>query len=442
MFRSLQQAKPTRAQQAWQERELGLFFSFNVNTWFGEAGLSRFYDPVETTREDLPDPSLFDPAELDLDQWMHAARTLGAEYAILTAKHVPGFCLWPTETHEYSVAAAPWRDGAGDLVAEFVAACRRHDVAPGLYYNSRDDYLGAEAGGTVRDGAHVTQAEYDEVVETHLRELLGDYGDVAEVWIDGGFDPEGPDIGPIVADHQPDAMVFGTDAATIRWIGNEDGVAPDPHWNAVDPAKVGLRPNAERDDVDPAEYDGEPAGSVWLPGECDTPVREGRWFWAPDTEDRLKSVSDLLDVYYRSIGRGCNLLLNANPDRRGLVPEADLRRYRAFDAERRRRLGTPLAATSGVGSSLTLTLDAPERVDHAVLMEDVRDGQRVASFALEGRTDGAWTELARGHTVGRKRIAHFDPVTVDALRARFPDAHATPAKIRRFAAHGPEDRAR
>jgi alpha-L-fucosidase len=411
---------PTPQQLLWQDCELGMFYHFDISV----------YRPGWDFRSwrDLPSPALYNPAALDTDQWLEAARALGARYAVFVAKHCSGFCQWQTDLYPYGLRQAPWRRGAGDIVADFVASCRRFGVRPGLYASvTANAFLEVDNPGLVHRGAGgdpAAQQPYRHLCERMLEELWGRYGELFEIWFDGGALPVergGPDLVPILHRHQPRALVFQGPAATIRWIGNEDGVAPSPCWATVP-------------DVPDYNGPGDPDGTRWLPGECDVPVRDHEWFWTPDGEAKLYPDAALLEMYYRSVGRNCNLLLNANPGPDGLIPRADLQRYTELGRQIR-RFDAPLAATAGDGDTVEVRLRQPAKVDHVVVMEQIADGERVRQYRLEGLVGpDRWRFLAEGASIGHKHIDRFAPVEVAAVRLRVLRATA-PARIRRLAAY-------
>jgi len=420
-------ATPTPEQLAWQDLELGMFFHFDIITYAPEWNFR--------TWTNHPDPSLYNPTRLDTDQWMAAAKALGARYAVFVAKHCSGFLHWQTDLYPYGVRQSPWRGGKGDLVADFVDACHRHGIRPGLYASvSANGYLEVDNPGRVhrgQGGDPDAQARYARTCEQMLTELWSRYGELTEIWFDGGAlppDQGGPDLIPILHKHQPHAMVFQGPAATIRWIGNEKGVAGYPCWATV--------PSIDAAHLDPdARAHGDPDGAAWLPGECDVPVRNHEWFWTPDGERKLYPLDELLDMYYRSVGRNCNMLLNANPGPDGLVPEADLARYAELGRELRRRFPAPVAETHGEGAVLELPLPQPQRLDHVVLMEDIAGGERIRSYLVEGLAPGgSWRELCTGISVGHKRIHAVEPIEVARLRLRVTQSVAPP-RVRSLAAY-------
>jgi len=422
-------ARPTRQQLEWQDMEIGLFIHFNMETYVNYTTTDLF--------KELPSPDLFNPVRLDTDQWMKAAEAIGAKYAVLTVKHDSGFCIWPTRQYEYSVKSSRWRDGKGDVAAEFVNSCRRHGVKPGFYCSYwTNSFLGVREGRVI-SGSREDQERYNRIFLGMLRELCSWYGELAELWFDGGIPGWGPDIGPILRELQPNAMVFqGGKYSTIRWVGNERGEAPYPVWNAVPRDQFPLFAAGL---VSHAWTDG--TGEVWLPVECDTTIRDHYWFWQPGTENTIKPLDRLMAIYYRSVGRGCNLLLNCNPDRDGLIPEADMKRYVEFGQEVRRRFSNPIAEGNYYDKDpsrtamVELRFEEPVKVDTFVTMEDLRNGQRIREYVIEAYLDGEYVEVVRGSSVGHKKIDEIPPVTTDRVRIRVLRAFATPVEIRRFAAY-------
>ncbi|WP_058234383.1 alpha-L-fucosidase [Devriesea agamarum] len=396
--------RPTPSQLAWQQTGYGVFFHFGINTFHGQ----------EWSDGTLP-ADTFNPTDLDADEWARVAAELGAGYVVLTAKHHDGFCLWPTETTNYSVASSPWRGGRGDLVGELERACRRYGLGFGIYLSPWDRNAPCYENPT----------EYDEFYLRQLRELCTNYGELTEIWFDGagsaGRSYDWNRIGELIEQTQPQAMIFNMGPATIRWVGNEDGLASDPCTYVTDRTDL----NNYDDDV---VMLGEQA---YIPPECDVSVRRG-WFWHPD--DEPKSLQHLLAIHDRSLGLGANLLLNIPPDRRGRIDSADLTRLREWRAALDARFGSPVQASIAPKHSDQIQAE-PQRAlhddgnahpyrwrahlpqgtvcDHVELREDLRRGQAV----LEHRvitSDGR--EIASGHTIGVRRIHRLaEPVAVDEL---------------------------
>jgi alpha-L-fucosidase len=370
-------AKPTLAQVAWQGLELGMFIHWSPGT----------YENTTSGHDSLKTPlSIIDPQGLDTEQWVDVAEAMGAKYIVLVAKHVGGFCLWQTQTTDYGIRNTPWRGGKGDIVKDLSESCRRRGLRLGVYLSPRDDYFGAKTGGIC--ATPEKQEAYGRMYLQQLTELLTRYGEMCEVWFDGS---NVVDVGDILARHAPEAMVFQSRYATIRWVGNEDGIATYPAWNTVSRADAasGVATNQH----------GTPDGEAWLPLECDARIR-ANWFWTQDNEKTLKSLEQLMTMYYRSVGNGAVLLLNHTPDTRGRIPEPDAARAAAFGNEIRRRFGTALAETTGSGEHLELPLDGRRLVDHVIIMEDIAQGERIRVYTVEGWDGAAWQILCRGTAVG------------------------------------------
>jgi alpha-L-fucosidase len=401
-------ARPAPEQREWQDLEVGMFVHFAPNTW-----QDREYDDLSTPLATI------DPASLDTDEWAAAAESFGARYVVLVAKHGGGFCLWPTATTDYSIAGTPWRGGRGDVVGDLAASCRRKGLAFGLYLSPVDRREGAEVGG--RCATPEKQKAYDALYRRQLQELLTRYGPVAEIWFDGSIVVP---VGDILWKHAPKAMIFQGPHATIRWVGNERGFAPYPAWNAAraEDAKTGIA----------TAMHGDPDGDVWLPNEVDVSLRRPHWFWSTTNHVNLMSLKQLIEVYYRSVGRGAQLLLNVTPDRTGRIPQADRERLAELGREVRRRFTRSVAETGGEGDTVTLELRRARRLDHAVLMEELAGGERVRRFVLEGRRGGEWMALGEGTAIGHKRILAFPPRELEAVRLRAEESVGRP-RIRRLA---------
>ena len=372
-------ALPTADQLRWQDLELGMFVHFAPNTW-----QDREYDDHSTPL------SAIDP-DIDTDQWVSVAEDLGARYVVFVAKHQGGFCMWQTQTSQYGIRNTPWRGGKGDVMADLAASCRRRGLGLGVYLSPRDDAFGSGGGG--KCATPERQAVYDALYRQQLTELLTRYGELVEIWFDGSVVVP---VGHILRAHAPHAMVFQGPHATIRWVGNEDGFAPYPAWNSLPErdAATGVATARESD----------PDGHAWLPLEVDVSIRRPHWFWSTTDEVNLLSADALLEIYYRSVGRGAQLLLNIPPDRTGHIAAADAARAREFGGEVRRRFGEVVGETRGTGSAIELRLRAPATVDHVILQEDLAAGERVRAYRLTGRSGGSWVPLSEGTAIGHKRI--------------------------------------
>lgn len=400
-------AKPSPEQAAWQDLELGMFVHLAPQTW------------QDTESDTLATPlSAIDPLQLDTEQWVRTAEVMGAKYLVFVAKHEGGFCWWQTATTDFGVANTPWRGGKGDVLRDLSQSCKKHGMKLGVYLSPADRKHDIGVGGKASKPAE--QKAYEVLFRQQLTEVLANYGEMVEVWFDGNL---AFDVGDILKAHAPHAVVFQGPQASIRWVGNEDGVAPDPAWNTV---KHGSKRWG-----DYTADDGDPKGDRWLPNECDARIR-ATWFWKTYNQDTLKSVDQLMNMYERSVGHGGVLLLNNTPDRTGLIPAADVARSAEFGAEIARRFGVAITDTSGRGSKFELQPSAPRTIDAVMAMEEIRQGERVRKYSIEGLVAGAWVELAHGTAIGHKKIDRFPPVEVAAVRFTVQESVGEPL-LRRIA---------
>ena len=416
--------RPTRAQLAWQRDEFALFVHFGINSFTDR----EWGDGTES-------PKLFNPARLDPRQWARVAREAGAKALVLTAKHHDGFCLWPTATTRHSVASSPWRDGRGDLVREFVDACRAEGLRPGLYLSPWDQ----------NHPTYGDTSAYNAVYQAQLTELLTRYGPIHEVWFDGanGEGPNGkrqvydwPATWGLVRRLQPEAVMFSDAGPDIRWIGNERGVAGTTNWSTVRPDIVPV-PGMTGDEVMRSLQDGDRDGTAWRPGETDVSIRPG-WFYHPAEDARVRTADDLVSLYFSSVGRNSKLLLNVPPDRRGLLHERDVASLLAMRARLEARFARDLAAggtmrwrtTGATTAVLELDLPRPAMVGIVDLREPIALGQAVAAHQLEGRTaDGRWQVVSRGTTIGYRRLLEVPPMRLVGLRVTITDAVTRPEPL-------------
>jgi len=271
------------------------------------------------------------------------------------------------------------------------------------------------------------QVEYRRRAQRMVTELWGNYGPLAYIWFDGGVLPVekgGADLAPIQRRLQPHAVTFGgpaeNPAGLSRWPGNEDGVTGYPNWSTVKRAND--------------EGAADANGTVWEPGECDVPLRKQQWFWHPNQENSLRSLDELMDIYYKSVGRNANLIVNASINRDGLVPDADMKRFKEFGDEIRRRFAKPLAQTAGEGETVELVLGRSAKINHAIVMEKITEGERIREYVVEGFAGGTWKELCKGQSVGHKRIEKFGDVEVSKVRLRVTSSTAKPL-IRQLAVY-------
>lgn len=398
-------------------------------------------------------PSLFNPTDLDARQWLRVFKQTGMKQVILTCKHHDGFCLWPSKYTEHSVKHSPWRSGRGDVVREVADACREAGLRFGIYLSPWDRH----------EPTYGDSPRYNEFYKNQLAELLTDYGPIGEVWFDGACG-EGPNGKRQVYDWegyialvrrlQPDAVIFSDAGPDVRWVGNESGKAGETNWSML-----------RRDEFHPGSpnypqlAEGHEDGTHWLPAECDVSIRPN-WFHLPDQDNQLKSVAELVDIYYNSVGRNAVLLLNVPADRRGLIPDGDARRLAEFRAVLDETFRTNLASgglaaasstregdprcspasvldgdydtcwTTADGvttATLTIDLKHPVTFDRVLLQEDIRLGQRVRSFAVEAFSAADPQLVAEGTTIGYKRLLRCPRTETTRLRLTIRDARAAPA---------------
>ena len=385
--------------------EYYMFCHFGPNTFSGlEWGLGT------------EDPDIFNPTELDCAQWVSTAKAAGMKGIILTAKHHDGFCLWPSAFSNHTVARSSWRDGKGDVVAELRRACDSLDFPMGVYISPWD-----------RNHPSYGTDAYNDVFASTIAEVHGKYGPFFEQWFDGANggamipDYDWPLFNGTVHEHSPHAIIFSDVGPGCRWIGNESGYAGETNWCRLD--VEGFEPGVKAPAAEILNS-GQSDGAAWVPGEVDVPLRDG-WFWNSTNEGSIKSVDALMKIWFESVGRGCNLILNVAPDSRGLIPEADSLRLMEFKHARDDYFGHAQATRRHKGRNTVLRLKSPARC--IVLQEDIRYGQKIRSFVVEARKEGEWRQIAGGTTVGHKRIIPFDGV-VDSgkIRVRVTDSFADP----------------
>ncbi|MEU8792298.1 alpha-L-fucosidase [Streptomyces sp. NPDC048643] len=466
LVRKASQVRPTERQIAWQRLERTAFLHFGVNTFTG----------LEWGTGD-EDPQVFQPTGLDTDQWARALRDGGFRLAILTVKHHDGFVLYPSRYTGHSVASSSWREGRGDVLRSFADSMHRYGIKVGVYISPADEnqYLhGVYANGSARTERVIPErvegddrpvrpeftldaTDYGAHMLNQLYEVLTEYGPIDEVWFDGAQGRIPPDKVEtydwdswytLVRALAPDASV-AVSGPDVRWVGNEGGLARENEWSVVPVREKG---NGRADYA--LAYDAADEGSrdallaarkvadhlQWWPAECDVSIRDG-WFYHPDQQP--KTVEQLTDIYFRSVGRNAVLLLNVPPDTDGLLPAADVARLREFRERIDQELPADLAhgrTTASRDGGVTVDLGREREVDRVRLAEDIRHGQQVESFVVEAHLDGVWTEVAEAGTVGACRILLLDePVRARRWRLRVTGSRRAP-RIAEFALHRSEVR--
>jgi len=439
---------PSSQQVDWHELEYYAFVHFNMNTFtdieWGLGGKS---------------PELFNPTELDTRQWARVAKEAGMKAIILTAKHHDGFSLWPSEFTEHSVKNSPWREGKGDVIKELAAACKEYGLKLGLYLSPWD-----------RNHADYGKPKYITYYRNQLKELLTNYGDVFELWVDGANGGDGYYGGAnevrnvdrttyydwdstfaLAKSLQPRMVTFSDGGPEVRWVGNERGFANATNWAPL-----------RRDEFAPGVADskqlgtGHVDGTHWVPAECDVSIRPG-WYYHKSQDDEVKSLEHLLDIYYKSVGRNANLLLNLSVDRRGLAHENDVTAL----MELREALDDTFANNLAKGKTVKASADRGKGYDaqnvldgdrstywatddevlngslevdfweetslnRLVLQEYISLGQRVKSFKVEAMVEGNYEVIANETTIGYKRILRLPDTKTNKLRLTILDSKACP----------------
>ena len=425
---------PSAKQLAWQQMELTAFIHFGINTFTDQ----EWGDGTE-------DPDLFNPSALDCEQWVTTLKRGGFKMVILTAKHHDGFCLWPTATTEHSVAHSAWREGKGDVVRELSEACRKHGLKFGVYLSPWD--RNAKCYGD--------SPAYNALFIAQLTELLTNYGRVDEVWFDGACaeGPNGkrqeydwPSILSTIHHLQPNAVtaIMGDD---VRWVGNEGGRGRTTEWSVTPYTPKSLLGGSESNaalgleemsrDLGSRELVSRADGVYWYPSEVDVSIRPG-WFYHQWQDDEVRSLANLVDIYYTSVGRNSVLLLNIPPDRRGLINEVDTERIAAFGNYIATNFSNELSKgkmrhwSNPEGEYFEVAVHNGEIVNTLLLQEDICRGQHVEHFVVEAMVDGQWTYLAEGTTIGYKRLIRFSDCRAERIRVTV-DKCRTSANISNFA---------
>lgn len=427
---------PTAWQLAWQKLEYYAFAHFGMNTFTDhEWGEGR-----------APATEFF-PTDFNAEQWAKVVKDAGMKGIIITAKHHDGFCLWNSKTTEYSVKNSKWRNGKGDILKDLSEACKKYGLKFGVYISPWD-----------RNHPLYGTPKYNAVYKEQWRELLTNYGEVFEAWLDGANDGKKRMVYDFngfwntIRGIQPNAIMFSDAGPDIRWVGNERGIAGETNWSNRD--NEGTFPGFADE---PALNVGEENGTSWIPAECDVSIRPG-WFYHKEEDAKVKTVSQLMEIYYGSVGRNCNLLLNIGVDRRGLVNENDIARLNEFRQARENAFKTNLAVGKITASNvrgkdknfsaeklldnsfdtywatdddvksaeLTLNLGKETELNTVLLQENIALGQRVKSFWVQIWKNGNFETVSKNTTIGYKRIVRFPKVRTNKIKIVIEDSKASP----------------
>lgn len=396
---------PTDEQLEWADLEYYMFCHFGPNTFSGlQWGLGN------------ENPDIFNPTELDCEQWARTAKEAGMKGIVITGKHHDGFCLWPSKFSDHTVAQSAWRDGKGDVLKELRDACDKYGLLMGVYISPWD-----------RNHPAYGTNEYNTVFANTVDEVHKNYGPLFEQWFDGANGGanvpkyDWPMFYKAVYDNNPHAIIFSDIGPGCRWVGNESGFVGETNWCRLDIEGFEPGKNAPAAEI---LNEGQPDGAKWIPAEVDVAIRDD-WFYNTTNEKTLKSVDKLMEIWFSSVGRGGNLILNVTPDQRGLLPAADSLRLLEFKTAREAYFGKELASCKDKNGSVTLKVKEPSKC--IVLEEDIQYGQKIKSFIVEALIGGDWQKVAEGTTVGHKRILPFkESVDASKIRVTVTDCFAKP----------------
>jgi alpha-L-fucosidase len=451
---------PSERQMKWHEMEYYMFAHFTVNTFTDKEW--GYGDEPET---------VFAPAALDCRQWAKVAKDAGMKGIIITAKHHDGFCLWPSTLTEHSVKNSKWMNGKGDVILDLSKACSEAGLKMGIYLSPWD-----------RNSTVYGTPEYIDYYRNQLRELLTFYGDIFEVWFDGANGGDGyyggaretrridnktyydwPVTQEIVRELQPEAVMFSDAGPDIRWVGNERGRGSLTNWCLLN-----------RDEMYPGGDfagilgEGQEDGKYWVPAEVDVSIRPG-WFYHESQDSMVKTPERLMEIYYSSVGRNCNLLLNVPPDKEGLIHPTDIKSLMGFrkllDEEFKEDLAKGKKVTSSVSrgrnfkpvfvndgnketywatpddkhsGDLIIDLGSETEVNRILIQEYIRLGQRVRKFTVSALENGEWKQVVEGTTIGYKIIRKFPVIKASEIKISIELAKSCPtiSNIELFRAPG------
>ena len=442
---------PSEKQLAWQELEMYAFVHFTTNT---------FTDKEWGFGNESPD--VFNPTNLDVNQWVRIIKDAGMKAIILTCKHHDGFCLWPSAYTDHSVKNSKWMNGKGDVVKLVADACHKSGLKFGIYLSPWD-----------RNRADYGTPAYIEYYRNQLKEIFSKYGPIFEMWFDGANGGDGyygganetrnidgskyydwPGTIKIIRDIDPSVCFFSDAGPDIRWCGNEEGYIGETNWNTISTDTI----YAGKPNISGLLNSGAENGKSWVPAEVDVSIRPG-WFYHQSQNGKVKTAEELFQIYLKTVGRGSNLLLNIPPDQRGLINEIDVKALEEFKKLRDKEFSKDLALNANVvadsyrgnskdysGANVTdgdkntfwttddqiktgnldIYLQKPETIKYVSIQEYIKLGQRVESFTISVWIDNKWVEVQKATTIGYKRIIQLNPVTTDRVRISITSSRACP----------------
>ena len=430
--------KPRPSQLAWQQAEIGFLISYDLHVFDGKN-----YNQAQNRITPIEDINIFNPTQLDTDQWAKTVKNAGGKFAVLTVTHETGFALYQSDVNSYCMKALKFQDGKGDIVRDFVNSCRKYGIEPGIYLGIRwNSYLGVHDFRIEGDSPFVKnrQMAYKKMCEGMVKELCTRYGDLFMIWFDGGADDPtkfGADVLPIVEKYQPKCLFYhNAQRADFRWGGSESGTVPYPSWASFPfPFSHSAQQNIVYKDDFKLLKGGDKNGKYWMPAMSDAPLRgyNGRheWFWEPNDEAHIFPLKNLMNMYYGSVGHNSTLILGLTPDNRGLIPDADAERLKEWNEEILNRFSNPIKSTSGNQRVINMVLDKKQAINHIILQEDIASGERVRSYKIEAEINKKWQTIIEGECIGHKNIQKFDAITTSKLRLTIRESIA-PTIIKNF----------
>ena len=436
----INQPKPSAPQLAWQRAEVGVLISYDLPVFQGTP-----YNQAQNRITPFNNANIFNPTQLNTDQWIQAAKAGGAKFAVLTVTHETGFALYQSDANPYCMKAIKFQNGKGDIVRDFVNSCRKYGVEPGIYVGIRwNSYLGVHDFKIEGSSEFVKrrQAAYKNMCEQMVTELCTRYGKLFMIWFDGGADDpskNGPNILPIVTKYQPNCLFYhNAQKADFRWGGSESGTVPYPSWSTF---PFVFSHAVKQETIFANNFallkTGDPAGKFWMPAMSDAPLRGHKgghdWFWNPNEDHHVNPIDKMMNMYYSSVGHNSTLILGITPDNRGLIPNADVAMLRAWGDSIKKVFKTPVASLKPQQKDYTINIPQQKSFSKIVIQENIQEGERVRAFAIEANINGEWKIIKEGTCIGHKYIGLIDtPIKATAVRLIIKEATSAPM-IKTFA---------
>jgi alpha-L-fucosidase len=436
----INQPLPSAPQLAWQKAEIGVLISYDLPVFQGTP-----YNQAQNRITPFHNVNIFNPTQLNTDQWIQAAKAGGAKFAVLTVTHETGFALYQSDANPYCMKAIKFQNGKGDIVRDFINSCRKYGVEPGIYVGIRwNSYLGVhdfKIEGT-SEFVKRRQAAYKNMCEQMVTELCTRYGKLFMIWFDGGADDpskNGPNILPIVTKYQPNCLFYhNAQKADFRWGGSESGTVPYPSWSTF---PFVFSHATKQETIFANNFallkTGDPAGKFWMPAMSDAPLRGHKgghdWFWNPNEDHHVNPLDKMMNMYYGSVGHNSTLILGITPDNRGLIPNADVAMLKAWGDSIKKVFKTPVASLNPQQKDYTINIPYQKSFSKIVLQENILEGERVRAFVIEANINNQWKVIKEGTCIGHKYIGLLDtPLEASTVRLIIKEATSAPM-IKTFA---------